>query len=58
MKCKKRLIRLIIINFRSPPRKSSRTERYLDDEDENEDDDDLLNRYDYINGEKGPNTNS
>jgi len=46
-------------NLRSPPRKSSRTERYLDDnEDEDEDEDDLLNRYDYINGEKGPNTNS
>ncbi|VVC34291.1 Rossmann-like alpha/beta/alpha sandwich fold,Cytidyltransferase-like domain [Cinara cedri] len=51
-------------NLRSPPRKSSRTERYLDDDededddDEDEDEEDLLNRYDYIHGEKSSNTNS
>lgn len=49
--------------YRSPPRKSSRTKRYLNekDEDDDEDDDehnDLLNGYDYINGENSSNTNS
>ncbi|XP_026822821.1 choline-phosphate cytidylyltransferase A-like [Rhopalosiphum maidis] len=52
-------------NLRSPPRKSSRTKRYLDvndddddddDDDEDEDEDDLLNRYNYLNGEKSSNS--
>lgn len=47
--------------FRSPPRKSSRTKRYLDDDGDDDDDedeveDDLLNRYNYINGEKSSNS--
>jgi choline-phosphate cytidylyltransferase len=53
-------------NLRSPPRKSSRTKHYLDEEDDDDDDyddddddeEDLFNGYDYINGQKGSNTNS
>lgn len=48
--------------YRSPPRKSSRTKRYLNEKDEDDDDDDehnnLLNGYDYINGENSSKTNS
>uniref|UniRef100_A0A2S2QC24 choline-phosphate cytidylyltransferase n=1 Tax=Sipha flava TaxID=143950 RepID=A0A2S2QC24_9HEMI len=42
-------------NLRSPPRKSSRTERFSDEDD---DEDDILNSYDYINGERSSKTNS